>query len=310
VKFRWIALLVLAGVAASGAAGAAWVISAPRPAFHAKDEAVLASGDAGRGKAVFDAGACASCHASPGQPNRLVLGGGMALTSPFGTFYPPNISQDRADGIGSWRAIDIANAVMSGVSPKGNHYYPALPYVNYAKMRREDMADLIAYLRTLPAIPGGTPAHDLPAPFKIRRAIGFWKALYFEQGTMRPDPAHDAAWNRGRYLVDALSHCGECHSAHNVLDAVKEKARYAGGIDQSGVGFVPNITPAGIGRWSLQEIVASLTTGETPEGRKLAGSMADMVLNTAALPEPDRAAMAAYLKSLPPRRSPEAVKAR
>ena len=100
----------------SAAVAVAWVISAPRPAFRAQDEASLAGGDAARGKRVFDAGACASCHASPGQRDRLALGGGMALASPFGTFYPPNISQDRTDGIGAWRAIDVANAVMSGVS--------------------------------------------------------------------------------------------------------------------------------------------------------------------------------------------------
>jgi mono/diheme cytochrome c family protein len=271
---------------------------------------VLSAGDASRGKLVFDAGACASCHARPGQPNRLALGGGMALPSPFGTFYPPNISQDGADGIGKWSAVAIANAVMSGVSPKGTHYYPALPYVDYAKMRREDMADLIAYLRTLPAVPGGTHAHDLPAPFRIRLAIGLWKALYFDRKPLEPDPAHDETWDRGRYLVHALSHCGECHSAHNIADAVEEKARFAGGIDQSGVGFIPNLTPAGIGAWSDRDIVTSLTTGYTPDGRKLAGSMADMVLNTAALPEADRTAIAVYVKSLPPRKSPEAAKER
>jgi mono/diheme cytochrome c family protein len=177
-------------------------------------------------------------------------------------------------------------------------------------MRREDMADLIAYLRTLPAVPGGTHAHDLPGPFKIRRMVGLWKTLYFRQRTLEPDPAHDETWNRGRYLVHVLSHCGECHSPHDMLDAVQEKARFSGGIDQSGVGFIPNVTPAGIGHWSDQDIVRSLTTGDTPEGRKLRSSMADVVVNTAALPEQDRAAMAAYLKSLPPRTSPEAAKER
>jgi mono/diheme cytochrome c family protein len=234
----------------------------------------------------------------------------MALGSPLGTFYPPNISPDRTDGIGQWRAIDIANAVMSGVSPSGRHYYPALPYVDYVKMTRQDMADLIAYLRTLPSIPGGTHAHDLPALLRIRWAIGFWKALYFDRSPIEPDPAHDAAWNRGRYVVHALAHCGECHSAHNLLDAVKESARFAGGQDQSGVGFVPNITPAGIGTWSQRDVVTSLTSGWTPEGRKLGSTMADMVLNTAALPERDREAIAAYVKSLPPRRSPDAARTR
>jgi mono/diheme cytochrome c family protein len=288
----------------------AWVIAVPRPAFQPSDETKLSAGDPGRGKHVFDAGACASCHARPGQDNRLALGGGMALASPFGTFYPSNISQDLVDGIGQWRAVDIANAVLSGVSPSGQHYYPALPYVNYVKMTRQDAADLIAYLRTLPAVPGGTPDHDLPVIFKIRFAIGFWKALYFDRRPVEPDPAHDPVWNRGSYLVQALGHCAECHSAHNLLDAVKEKTRFAGGQDQSAVGFIPNITQAGIGSWSQQDVVESLSSGWTPDGRKLASSMADMVLNTAALPQEDREAIAKYVKSLPPRQSPEAPKMR
>jgi len=307
VKLGWLAAAAVVAVAGFGAA---WIIAAPRPAFQPKDEKALSAGDAARGKRVFDAAACASCHASPGQENRLALGGGMALASPFGTFYPPNISQDRTDGIGQWRAVDIANAVMSGVSPAGQHYYPALPYVNYVKMTRDDAADLIAYLRTLPPVPGGTHAHDLPALFKIRWAIGFWKALYFDRSPIKPDPARDAAWNRGYYLVHALGHCDECHSTHNVLDAVEEKARFAGGADQSEVGFVPNLTPVGLQAWSQQDIAESLKTGWAPDGRRLGSSMADMVINTAELPQADREVIALYIKSLPPRHSPEAAKER
>jgi len=302
-----VAVLVVAGAAG---AGAAWVVSAPKPAFTDHDEAALASGDAGRGKLIFDAAACASCHAQPGQSDRLKLGGGMALLSPFGTFYPPNISPDPADGIGRWRAVDIANAVMAGVSPKGRHYYPALPYVNYARMRREDMADLVAYLRTLPPVRNQTPPHDVPFPFTVRRGIGLWKALYFRPGALPEDKARDDAWNRGHYLVEALGHCDECHSAHNLLDA--PKARFAGGIDQSGTGFVPNITQAPIGllHWSKADIVQALTTGETPQGRRIGSSMADVVTDTAALPEADRGAIAVYLMSLPARQSPEVVRER
>ena len=307
---RWFALLVAGLVAGSACGAAAWVVSAPQPAFGAGDDAAFESGDPARGKLAFDAGACASCHASPGQSDRLKLGGGMALNSPFGTFYPPNISPDPQDGIGRWRGVDVANAVMAGVSPAGRHYYPALPYINYVHMRRADMADLVAYLRTLPAVQGRAPPHDLPFPFTIRRAVGLWKALYFDRRPIAPDPARDEAWNRGHYLVAALAHCDACHSPHNVLDAIEDKRRFAGGVDQSGTGFVPNITPAGIGRWSAAEIVRALTTGETPEGRKLGSSMADVVNDTAALPEADRTAIALYLKGLPARKSPEAVRER
>jgi mono/diheme cytochrome c family protein len=303
-------LIVLVGLGV-GAAGLAWFLSAPRPAFPEADAAALDEvGDPVRGGLVFDAGDCASCHASPGQPDRRRLGGGLALASPFGTFFPPNISPDPQDGIGRWRTIDLANALMSGVSPDGRHYYPALPYTGYAHMRVEDVKDLMAYLRTLPPVQGRSPPHDLPFPLTLRRLVGFWKLLFFNRTPIKPDPSRDAAWNRGHYLVEALGHCAECHSARNALGAIKESSRFAGGQDQEGVGFVPNITPAGIGHWTRQDIVEALTTGHTPELRQIGSSMADVVTNLAALRQNDRQSIAAYLLSLPPRPSPDAVQER
>jgi mono/diheme cytochrome c family protein len=298
-------LLVIAGAAL------AWWITAPRPAFSEADAASLEQGgDPARGKDVFDAADCASCHASPGQSDRHRLGGGLALGSPFGTFFPPNISPDPDDGIGRWRTIDLANALMSGVSPNGQHLYPALPYTSFAHMHVDDVKDLMAYLRTLPPVAGRTPAHNLPFPFTIRRVLGFWKFLFLDRTPIAPDQAKGEAWNRGRYLVEALGHCAECHSARNMLGAIKTSSRLAGGQDQEGVGFVPNITPAGIGSWSSNDIVKALTTGHTPQLRRIGSSMADVVTDTASLKLSDRQAIAAYLQSLPPRRSPDAVKER
>jgi mono/diheme cytochrome c family protein len=296
---------------AAGSAALAWWITEPRPAFAEADAASLEQGgDPVRGKDVFNAADCASCHASPGQPNRQRLGGGLALASPFGTFFPPNISPDPNDGIGRWRTIDLANALMSGVSPRGEHLYPALPYTSYAHMRVEDVKDLMAYLRTLPAVAGQAPAHDLPFPFTIRRLVGFWKFLYLDRSPIRPDPARDAAWNRGRYLVEALGHCAECHAARNMLGAIKTSSRLAGGQDQEGIGFVPNITQAGIGNWTSEDIVEALTSGHTPDLRRIGSSMADVVTDTAALTLSDRQAIAVYIRSVPPRHSPDAVKER
>jgi mono/diheme cytochrome c family protein len=306
---RWL-LVLLVALGFSGG-GIAWFLSIPRPAFSQADAAVLdRGGDPIRGKLVFAAGDCASCHASPGQTDRLRLGGGMALASPFGAFYPPNISPDQQDGIGRWRTIDLANALMSGVSPVGMHYYPALPYTSYAHMRVEDVKDLMAYLRTLPSVQGRTPPHDLPFPLTIRRLVGFWKLLFFDRRPIQPDPSRDAAWNRGRYLVEALGHCAECHSARNELGAIKQSSRFAGGQDQEGVGFVPNITPAGIGHWSRRDIVEALSTGHTPELRRIGSSMADVISNLAALPQSDREAIATYLLTLPSRHSPDEIEER
>jgi mono/diheme cytochrome c family protein len=307
------ALLGLLGLAALSTAAMAvgWWVTAPRPAFSEASAASLEQGGSpDRGKRIFDAGDCASCHASPGQPDRQRLGGGLALASPFGTFFPPNISPDTDDGIGRWRTLDLANALMSGISPERQHLYPALPYTSYAHMRVEDVKDLMAYLRTLPAVQGQAPTHDLPFPFTIRRLVGFWKFLYLDRAPLQPDPAYDETWNRGRYLTEAVAHCAECHSARNMLGAIKSSSRFAGGQDQEGVGFVPNITPAGLGQWSSADIVEALSSGHTPELRQIGSSMADVVTDTAALPLSDRQAIAAYLRSLPARTSPDAVKER
>jgi mono/diheme cytochrome c family protein len=305
----WLFGLLL--VLMAGAAGLGWWITEPRPAFAEADAASLEQGgDPARGKDVFDAADCASCHASPGQPDRQRLGGGLSLPSQFGTFFPPNISPDPNDGIGRWRTIDLANALMSGVSPQGEHIYPALPYTSYAHMRVEDVKDLMAYLRRWPAGAGPAPAHDLPFPFTIRRMVGVWKFLYLDRSPIQPDPARDEAWNRGRYLVEALGHCAECHSARNMLGAIKSSSRLAGGQDQEGIGFVPNITQAGIGDWSSEDIVEALTSGHTPQLRRIGSSMADVVTDTAALKLSDRQAIAAYIRSVPARSSPDAVKER
>src|ERR1700681_3560854 len=120
------------------------------------------------GLTTFNAGGCPSCHAVPGQPDRLRLGGGLAIPSPFGTFYAPNISPDPADGIGRWTEVEFVGAVTKGVSPAGFHYFPAFPYTSYAHARVEDVRDLFAYLKTLPAVSGKVRDHDVPFPFDAR----------------------------------------------------------------------------------------------------------------------------------------------
>lgn len=285
----------LGGLAVIGGA-AAWLLSASRPAFGEADAGIFETGSAERGRLVFHAADCGSCHASPGQPDPLALGGGMALAGPPGVFRPPNISSHPRDGIGAWRGIDIANAVMSGVSPDGRHYYPALPYIAYAGMAVQDMADLVAYLRSLPAVEGRPPPHELPFPFTIRRSVGLWKLLFFHPAPVPPEP-------RGRYLVEAIAHCAECHSSRNLAGAIREDTRFAGGPDPEGTGWVPNITPGGR-VWRRQALLDLLTTGIMPDGRLVGGSMADVVRNLSQLPLADREAIADYVLALPPRPTP------
>jgi mono/diheme cytochrome c family protein len=291
----WIASLLALGAAA---AAALWILTAPRPAFPSGAAFPDCGGDAERGRLVFAAADCASCHASPGQSDRLHLGGGLVIESPYGTLHVPNISQDPVDGIGNWRAVDLANALLNGVSPRRRHYYPVFPYASYTKMRVEDIVDLMAYLRTLPAVHGRPPPHDLTFPFNVRRGIGIWKLLYLDRDPIVPDATRSAEWNRGRYLVTAMAHCDECHSSRNLLGAIKPKSRFAGGRDPTGTGFTPNITPTGIGDWTVDDMVRMLTDGRTPDLRTVGSSMAEVVTNTHELPEQDRRAVAVYVKTL------------
>ncbi len=297
-------LVAVAGALILTGGAAAWIISAPRPAFSKSNAAMLEGGDAERGRLVFAAGNCASCHASPGQPDRLRLGGGLALASPFGTFRVPNISPDPVDGIGKWRTVDLANALLSGVSPDGWHYYPVLPYPSFVHMDVADVRDLMAYLRTLPKVSGRAPPHELSLPFRIRRLVGLWKFLFLDRRRFGEEGAGDDDWKRGRYLVEAVGHCAECHSTRNVMGAIKPSDRLAGGPDPEGTGFVPNLTPARLGKWSENDIVEVLTSGKTPDNNRVGSTMRDVVTNTAMLPDRDRRAIAIYLKSLPPRPTP------
>jgi mono/diheme cytochrome c family protein len=299
-------LWVMSGVLAVVALIAAtWFTTAPDRFATAEAKPISdGGGDVARGKLVFAAGDCASCHASPGQSDRSRLGGGLALASPYGTFRAPNISMDPVDGIGSWTTKDIANALLRGVSPDGSHYYPVFPYESFTQMRPEDVQDLIAYLRTLPAVKGRAPDHDLNPVFGIRRFIGFWKLFYFRPGPILPDAAHDETWNRGRYLSEALVHCAECHSSRDMFGGIKASTRYAGGQDPTGTGFYPNITAVRIGGWSEQQLADMLQTGTTPNHGRVGSSMADVVTNTATLPQSDRDAIAVYVKSLPSRPTP------
>ena len=256
--------------------------------------------DLANGKTTFNAGGCSSCHAVPGQPDRTRLGGGLALPSPFGTFYVPNISPDPVDGIGRWTEIQFVDAVMRGISPSGFHYFPAFPYDSYAHAKRDDIRDLFAYLKTLPPVSGKVRDHDVPFPFNIRRNIGIWKWLFMDDRPFKPDAARSAQWNRGAYLVNALGHCAECHSPRNFLGGIIASQRFAGGPEPDGKGWVPNITQKGISDWSEKDIAYFLESGQTPDGDSVGGSMASVIRNLSQLSAGDRDAIAEYLKSLPP----------
>lgn len=296
--------MTLAGVLAAAvvAIGVYWWLTAPSATISLTG--VAYTPDLANGQTVFNAGGCASCHAVPGQPDRLKLGGGLALASPFGTFYVPNISADPTDGIGRWTEAQFVNAVMRGVSPTGAHYFPAFPYTTYTHAKVADIRDLFAYLKTLAPVSGKVRDHDVKFPFDIRRNVGIWKLLFMDDKPFAPDAARSAQWNRGAYLVTSLGHCAECHSPRNFLGGVVSAQRFAGGPDPEGKGWVPNITQKGLAEWSDKDIAYFLQTGQKPDGDTIGGSMGSVIRNISQLSDGDRAAIAEYLKSLSPVEGP------
>jgi mono/diheme cytochrome c family protein len=256
------------------------------------------------GLTTFNAGGCSSCHAVPKQDDRLKLGGGLAIPSPFGTFYAPNISPDPNDGIGRWSEADFVTAVLKGASPQGTHFFPAFPYPSYAHAKIEDARDLFAYLKTLAPVAGKVRDHDLPFPFNIRRNVGVWKFLFMDGKPLVADPGRSAQWNRGAYLVNSWGHCAECHSPRNFLGGIVTAQRFAGGPNPEGEGWVPNITQKGLSDWSAKDIEYFLETGQMPDGDSAGGSMVRVIKNTSQLSAEDRAAIAEYVKTLPPVEGP------
>ena len=255
--------------------------------------------DLANGKAMFTAGGCSSCHAVPKAQDKTRLAGGLALKSPFGTFYVPNISPHPKDGIGAWTEAQFVTALIKGTSPAGDHYYPSFPYTSYQRITLNDLRDLFAYLKTLPPVAGRVRNHDLPFPFNIRRALGLWKFLFLDGETFKPDPSKSVNWNRGAYLINGPAHCAECHSPRNILGGIIVSQRFAGGQSPDGQGGVPNITQFKLKDWSVSDIAETLTTGMTPDADRVGGSMIDVVRNTSQLSAADRTSMATYIKSLP-----------
>ena len=200
-------------------------------------------------------------------------------------------------GIGGWSLTDFERAVRQGVSPDGTHYFPVFPYAAYQHMRDQDIVDLWEYWQSLPTTDTKNIAHDLPLMLGVRRNLGLWKRMFMARnwaimGDLNPIE------QKGRYLVEALGHCGECHTPRNALGGLKHAKWLAGAKNPAGTGRIPNITPASLD-WSTEEISEYLLSGFTPEFDMVGGHMALVVENLAQLTPEDRNAIAQYLKIVP-----------
>jgi mono/diheme cytochrome c family protein len=271
--------------------------------------ACAADGDAvARGAYLAAAAGCDQCHTDTkngGPP----YAGGRALETPYGTIPTPNITPDRETGIGRWSHADFTRALRWGIAPDDTHYLPAFPYPFYSRLSERDLADLKAFLDSLPPVSRRNQPRSPTILASARGALDVAATPF--AGPWRPDAGKGEGWNRGAYLAATLGRCGDCHTPRTVLGAPDPARAFAGAPAALGRKAAPNITPdpeTGIGKWSEDEIVTLLKDGQTPDVDFVGGAMAEVVKNTARLTDADRRAIAAYLKSLPPVASPKKTK--
>jgi mono/diheme cytochrome c family protein len=259
-----------------------------------------------RGRYLATAANCVSCHTEPGGAE---YAGGRALKTPFGTFYGPNITPHPEAGIGRWSDADFLKALKRGIAPEGHPYYPAFPYPSFARIADEDALAIKAFLFSLPPSDRASRPHDLSFPYSIRLSLWPWRWLYFHPQPPALPAEASAELRRGAYLVEALGHCGECHTPRTWLGAPEKERRFAGTTDGPDGEKVPNITPdekTGIGSWSTEDVVRVLETGLLPDFDAVGGPMGEVVKATSKLDPSDRAAIAAYLATLPAVSNPAA----
>ena len=295
IRKAWtIALLTLAAAVA-----AAFVIAIRTPDPGISATIAQRQPDVLRGQYVYELADCAACHTNPGG---TTLAGGLGLVTPLGTIYATNITPDRDTGIGNYSLTDFVRALRLGVRRDGARLYPAMPYTAYAKISDEDLQDLFAYLqKDITPVSQTAPANTLAWPFNMRWPIAFWNVLFLDSSRLTPDPSKDPQWNRGAYLVEALAHCGECHTPRRVTQNLDNSQKFAGAVLQGWKAY--NITTSkqsGIGAWGDAELTSYLSTGRADGHSSASGPMAEVVADSLRYASSDDIhAIVAYLRSVP-----------
>jgi mono/diheme cytochrome c family protein len=288
----WAAL----GLIVAGAAGFAYLAHEPEMAAITRpDPGSFDKAQVARGRVLANYGDCTACHTRPdGRP----FAGNLPIKTPFGTIHTTNITPDAETGIGMWSKEAFRRAMKSGVDRKGNHLYPAFPYDHFTKVKEADIDAIYAYLMAaIEPVQERTRGHDFGFPFNIRATLAVWKALFLDKTPFKGDPAKDAAWNEGAYLVEGLGHCAACHSPRNAMGA-RTTPDYGGGSAEGW--YAPPLNKGNLSQqpWTTNELVVYLMDGWHPKHGMAAGSMTPVVDAMHKQNEIDVFAIAAYVQSL------------
>jgi mono/diheme cytochrome c family protein len=292
------------GVAA--AAALIWLVLSNRNPDFDQPSAPVADGKAqiARGAYLSTAGNCMACHTVHGG---TPFAGGRPVPTPFGTVYAPNLTADTETGIGKWDSSDFWRALHDGKSKDGSLLYPAFPFTNFTKITRTDSDAMFAYFKTIPAVRQKNIEPDLRFPYNQRWLLYGWRALYFTPGSYVDDKTQNAAWNRGAYLTLGLGHCSACHSPRNDMGGTSIKTELGGGMIPVLNWYAPPLNSdveSGLGGWESAHLASLLTTGVV-QRRTVSGPMGEVVGRSLQyLNQDDIAAMALYMKSLPPQMPP------
>ena len=283
------------GYAAAGLALALWAV-VWLPGAGAADDPVA------RGKYLARGGLCIACHTDYDKKG-AELAGGYAIKVPFGTIYSTNITPDPDTGIGHWSDEDFLRAMRKGIGSQGQHLFPAFPYTSFTHMTDEDILAIKAYLSTVEPVRRENRAPELTTPFGWRFLLAGWKWRYFKEGQVAPDLGKPAQWNRGAYLVRAVTHCAECHTPRDWAGGLKRELLMAGTPDGPEGETAPNITPhkaTGVGDWSVEDMVELLKSTYKPDGDNVQGLMERVIVHGYEhMSDEDLTAIAVYLRSLP-----------
>jgi mono/diheme cytochrome c family protein len=304
-------VLLLGGITAIG-----WQIVLGPTARAVTDRRIEATPERlARGRyLVNNVAACFHCHSEhnftdPEYPMvEGKMGAGWELPIPeLGHVIAPNITPDPETGIGAWTDAEIIAAIREGRSRRGGVLAPVMPYYRYAGMADRDVADLVAYLRTLPAVRRPNQAAEVTLPLR-HLAYRAWRLL-FAPRISAPAEAPTEPLAHGRYLADAVAICADCHTPRDRFGAPVADMYLAGTDHGPGGDPVPNITSdvaTGIGKWREGAIVTLLQTGMLPNADNVQGLMAGVVEGVgsgpgyAQAPEPELRSIAKYLKTVPP----------